>query len=133
MARNSCSPAALRDSGVPKFCASTVPFCTLEETVPPEHAVKPRPIARNNTSCFFMGWLIPPLQFRDCIPPRVYSALAFLDEFHGHLAQLGISPTSSQERPPIVKIDLHRSPHGDPSGNRKALPHYGSPSARFTT
>jgi hypothetical protein len=58
-----------------------------------------------------------------------YSTLAFLDEFHGHVAQLGIDPASSQQWPPIVKIDLHGSPHGDPSGNRKALSHDGSPSA----
>src|ERR1019366_10795257 len=62
-----------------------------------------------------------------------YSTLAFLDEFHRHVAQLGIGPASSQQRPPIVKIDLHRPPHGDPSGNRKALPHDGSPSARLMT
>ena len=60
-----------------------------------------------------------------------HSTLAFLDEFHGHVAQLGINPAPSQQGPPFVKIDLHRSPHGDPSGNREALPHDGSPSARL--
>ena len=62
-----------------------------------------------------------------------YSAFALLDEFDRHVAQLGIDPASSQQRPPIVKIDLHRSPHGNPSGNRKALSHDGSPSARLMT
>lgn len=61
------------------------------------------------------------------------STLVFLDEFHGHVAQLGINPAPSQQRPPIVKIDLHGSPHGNPSGNREALPHDGSPSARLMT
>ena len=64
---------------------------------------------------------------------RGYSTFVLLDEFHGHVTQLGKSPTQSQQRPPVVKIDLHRSPHGDPSGNRKALPHDGSPSARRMT
>ena len=44
------------------------------------------------------------------------------------MAQLVIDPAASQERPPIVKIDLHRSPHGDPSANRKALSNDGCPS-----
>ncbi len=44
------------------------------------------------------------------------------------MAELLIDPAASQERPPIVKIDLHGSPHGDPSGNRKALSYNGSPS-----
>ena len=62
-----------------------------------------------------------------------HSTFALLDEFHGHVAQLVIDPTPSQQRPPIVKIDLHRSPHGHPSGNRKALPYDGSPSALLMT
>ena len=62
-----------------------------------------------------------------------HSTFAPLDDFHGHLAQLVIDPTPSQQRPPIVKIDLHRSPHGHPSGNRKALPYNGSPSALLMT
>src|ERR1035437_5745937 len=61
------------------------------------------------------------------------STLALLDEFHGHVAQLGKSPPQSQQRPPIVKINLHGSPHGDPSGNGEALPHDGRPSARRMT
>jgi hypothetical protein len=52
------------------------------------------------------------------------------DEFHGHVAQFGINPAPSPQRPPIIKIDLHRSPHRDPARNRKALPHDGSPGAR---
>ena len=61
------------------------------------------------------------------------STFALWDDFHGHVAQLGKNPTQLQQRPPIVKIDLHRSPHGDPSGNRKALPYDGSPSTRLVT
>jgi len=53
----------------------------------------------------------------------------FLDKFHGHVAQLVVNPAPSQYRPPIVKINLHGSPHSDPSGNCKALPHDSSPSA----
>jgi len=73
------------------------------------------------------------LKHRSWDPPGDHSAFAFLDEFHGHVARLGIDSASSPQRPPIVKIDLHRSPHGDPSGNRKALSHDGSPSARLMT
>ena len=62
---------------------------------------------------------------------RGHSTFALLDEFHWHVAQLGKSPTQSQQRPPIVKIDLHGSPHRDPSANRKALPRDGSPRSRL--
>ena len=62
-----------------------------------------------------------------------HSTFLFLEEFHWHAAQLGKGPTPSQQGPPIVKIDLHWSPHGDPSGNGKALPYDGSPSAHLMT
>ena len=67
---------------------------------------------------------------------HVWRLLSFCfswDEFHGHVAQLGVNPAPSQQGPPFVKINLHRSPHRGPSGNCKALPHDGSPSARLMT
>ncbi len=80
------------------------------------------------TSCVVRGSRSTPLSRlvtskRESSTPQkngvpIYSTFASLDEFHGHVAQLGKSSPQLQQRPPTVKIDLHGSPHGDPSGTR---------------
>ena len=61
---------------------------------------------------------------------RKRSTLPVLDNLHRHVAQLSKDSAPTAQGPPIVKIDLHRSPHSNPSGNREALSHDGSPSVR---
>src|SRR5271165_7080886 len=56
-----------------------------------------------------------------------------MDDFYRHVAEFGESSPEAQQRPPIVKIDLHGPPHGDPSADGEALPHDGGPSVRGMT
>ena len=62
---------------------------------------------------------------------QVDSALALLDDFHRHVAQLLIDSAAAAQRPPIVKVDLHRAPHRDPARDRQTLLQYAGPSARL--
>ena len=41
--------------------------------------------------------------------------------FDGHLAQLGENPSTKSQRPPIVEINFHGSPHRHPPGDGKPL------------
>ena len=55
------------------------------------------------------------------------STLALLNAFYGHVTKFFEDLRTSPQGPPIIQIDLHRSPHGDPAGNCKAFSHDCSP------
>jgi hypothetical protein len=56
-----------------------------------------------------------------CLPLR--------DNFHWHVAELAVDPAPSKQRPPIVKVYLHRPPHRDPACDRQTLPQDAGPGA----
>src|SRR5438105_2515431 len=45
------------------------------------------------------------------------------------MAELFVDSAAPAKRPPVIKVDLHRPPHGDPSGDGKAFPRNDGPSA----
>ncbi len=61
------------------------------------------------------------------------SAFSLLDYFYRHVTEFCVDSAAAPQRPPIVKIDLHRPPHGNPTSNREALTQHGGPSARVST
>src|SRR6516164_3364733 len=50
-----------------------------------------------------------------------FLALTVVQNFNRHLAQFGVDAASSTHRPPIVEINLHRSPHCDPARDGQPL------------
>src|SRR5581483_2720428 len=55
------------------------------------------------------------------------SLFCFTNHLHGNVTQFLIKPAFAPQRPPIIKVYLHRPPHCDPAGDRQALSHNTGP------